>query len=248
MIIQLNERARVLTFDGENIGKLERVVINPRTRAVTHLVVEAGKGIGAGKGLGGGSQEIGGATHKVVPLEWVASGTRDEIRLGQAPYPIDQLPSYEEKHYVMIDERTFLEDEQVRNAPAPAMYWYPPLSGQMGPTYMDITGYVPNPAIPVTGDEEKGMTQRIDRNIPEDTVALQENAEVVAADGKTVGKVDRVFLDPESRRATHFLISRGFLFKTEKLVPEHWIQEVDEERVHLAVDSALLEKLPEYQE
>jgi uncharacterized protein YrrD len=87
----------------------------------------------------------------------------------------------------------------------------------------------------------------ITRNIPADTVPLKEGARVISSDEKHVGDVERVFIDAESHKATHFLISQGVLFKEQKLVPAHWIHSVEEDKVQLSVPSALLERLPAYQ-
>jgi hypothetical protein len=85
------------------------------------------------------------------------------------------------------------------------------------------------------------------RNIPADTIPLKEGAEVISSDEKHLGEVERLFVDSESHKATHFLISQGTLFKEEKLVPAHWIRSVEENKVQLSAPARLLERLPAYQ-
>jgi uncharacterized protein YrrD len=85
------------------------------------------------------------------------------------------------------------------------------------------------------------------RNIPADTVPLKEGANVISSDEKHVGDVERVFVDAESHKATHFLISEGALFKEQKLIPAHWIRAVEENKVRLSVPSGLLKRLPAYE-
>jgi hypothetical protein len=86
------------------------------------------------------------------------------------------------------------------------------------------------------------------RNIPEDTIPIREGTNVMSSDDKHVGDVERIFVDPDSNQATHFVISQGILFKDRKLVPAYWVTSVEEEQVHLSVNSRLLERLPSYQE
>ncbi|HEY3476754.1 MAG TPA: DUF2171 domain-containing protein, partial [Anaerolineales bacterium] len=85
------------------------------------------------------------------------------------------------------------------------------------------------------------------RNIPADTIPLSEGSNVMSSDGKHVGDVERLFIDPVSNKATHFLISQGLVFKEHKQVPAHWVKSVEEGKVHLAVSSELLERLPDYE-
>jgi hypothetical protein len=84
------------------------------------------------------------------------------------------------------------------------------------------------------------------RNIPEDTIPLKEGTDVMSSDGKHVGDVERLFVTTDSNKATHFVISQG-LFGDRKLVPAHWVKSVGEDKVHLAVNSELLESLPAYE-
>ena len=86
------------------------------------------------------------------------------------------------------------------------------------------------------------------RNIPDTTVALKEGSNVLSSDGDHVGDVERLFLEPDSNKVSHFLVSQGLLFKDRKLVPAHWVSAIEEDQVHLAVPSRLLERLPSYQE
>jgi hypothetical protein len=85
------------------------------------------------------------------------------------------------------------------------------------------------------------------RNIPEDTIHLKEGTDVMSADGEHVGDVERLIIEPDSNKTTHFVISQGLLFKDRKLVPVHWVRSVDEEKVQLSVTSQLLEQLPSYE-
>lgn len=69
----------------------------------------------------------------------------------------------------------------------------------------------------------------------------------MSSDGEHVGDVERLFVQPDSNQVTHFLISQGLLFKDHKLVPAHWVRSVEEDKVHLAVSSNFLERLPSHE-
>ena len=69
----------------------------------------------------------------------------------------------------------------------------------------------------------------------------------MSSDGEHVGDVERLFVEPESNKATHFIISQGVFFKDRKMVPAHWVRTVGEDKVHLSVTAELLEQLPSYE-
>lgn len=217
--MQFKKGADVVTADGEKVGDIDRVVIDPREQEVTHVVVREGFLF---------------SEDKVVPVELVASATEDRVTLQDAVEDLDALPSFEEHHYIPLtgDERarsSVPEEEDY----VPPLYWYPAYGAPM--TYP-------------TGHPTPTYATEVERNIPEDTVPLEEGAEVISVEGEHVGDVERVITDSRDKHVSHFLIAEGVLFKEKKLVPISWIDVVGENEVHLAVGSAFLENLPEYRE
>lgn len=95
----------MLSSDDETVGKLSRVVLDPRTRKVGYLIVERGTFF---------------TEDKVVPMDIVEGVTEDQVRLKVNKEGLDHLDTFDETHYVPLDPA----GEQVE-----ADYWYPPLSG-----------------------------------------------------------------------------------------------------------------------
>jgi uncharacterized protein YrrD len=235
--VELKEGTSVFTSGGEEVGKINRFVLDPATNEVTHIVVQKGWLF---------------AEDKVVPFEMVSSATEDRVVLNENIENFDELPPFEESHYIRTrdadlspDERSSSLEEVRRGSSvegdisragsprysyAPAYYWYPP-HGYVGYP-VGFYGWPPMETI---------------RNIPQDTIPLREGTDVMSSDGKHVGDVERLFVETDSNRATHFAISQGVFFKDHKLIPAHWIKSVGEDKVHLAVSSELLESLPAYE-
>jgi uncharacterized protein YrrD len=214
-----------MTKDGHKAGHLERVVIDPRSKEVTHLIVGRGFLL---------------AEDKVVPIDWVSSTDSETVRLARNQEAVDQLPDFEQLHYIQLSE----QDEQVQalEGTAEPLYWYPPLV----PTSGAYAGQFEYPmAVPYP---ERFGVPVLDQNIPEDAVPLKEGARVVSKLGDHVGSVERVFLEPEHDHVTHLLISKGVLLKERKLIPATWIDEILEDEVRLAVGSNLIEQVPDYKE
>ena len=221
-MIELKEGMSVFTPGGEEVGRVNRFVLDPATNEVTHIVIQKGWLL---------------PEDKVVPFDMVSSSSGDKVVLNEEIENFDQLVPFEETHFVRAtDERPNapIPSDDPAYQYAPAYYWYPTHSNIGYPGFG--LGYY---AWPPT--ETK-------RNIPEDAIPLKEGTNVMSSDGEHVGDVERLIIEPESNKTTHFLISQGLFFKDRKLVPAHWISSVEEDKVHLAVPSRLLERLPAYDE
>ena len=217
--MELKEGTSVFTAGNEEVGKINRVILDPVTNEVTHVVVQKGWLF---------------AEDKVVPIEMIDSATEDKVLLKEDAGEFDNLPAFEETYYIGLGEEDYLPGAPPYSRYAPAYYWYPP-SG-----YIGYPGYGPG----FYGGRPLVTT----RNIPADTIPLREGTDVISSDDEHVGDVERILVDPDSNQATHFVISQGILFKDRKLVPAHWVTSVEEDKVHLSVTSRLLERLPSYEE
>jgi uncharacterized protein YrrD len=244
--LELREGADVVTPGAEQVGTVNGFVLDPATNEVTHLVVKKGGLL---------SQD------KILPFELVETATQDKVVLSEDIENFDELPPFEETHYIRAREADisrggnprYLADEPGGDSPLeqgelsdptgvdvsrgesarfsynPAYYWYPP-HGYVGYP-VGFYGWPPMATV---------------RNIPEDTIPLREGTDVISSEGEHVGDVERLFVEPSSNKATHFVISQGVFFKDRKLVPAHWVRSVGEDKVHLSVRAELLEELPSY--
>lgn len=218
--MELKEGTNVFTTGGEEVGKINRVILDPVTNEVTHVVVQKGWLF---------------TEDKVVPIEMIGSATEDKVLLKEDAGEFDNLPAFEVTHYIGLGEEDYRPGGQLPYSRyATAYYWYPP-SG-----YLGYPGYGPG----FYGGRPLVTT----RNIPEDTIPIREGTNVMSSDDEHVGDVERIFVDPDSNQATHFVISQGIFFKDRKLIPVHWVTSVEEDNVHLSVKSRLLERLPSYEE
>ncbi len=215
--MQFKKDSRVFASDGKEVGSMERVVIDPQTREVTHNVVKKGLLL---------------PEDRVIPVDQVATATEARISLNLSSSGLKDLPLFEEAYYVPADDPTasaFSTDN------AASVLWYPPAGVGWG-GFMAVPAY--GPVMP--------RAVATERNIPEDTIALKEGARVISADDKHVGNVERIFTHPDNGRLTHLVISRGMLLKERKLIPVTWVNNIQEDEVHLLVHSELLNRLPDY--
>mgnify|MGYP001233741052 CR=1 FL=1 len=223
--MEFREGTEVFTADGKKVGEMERVVIDPRTKQVTHVVIEKGFLF---------------TESRVLPIEVIDHADADRVVLSaRVDEDLDAWPVFEETYTIPLDEPGAAETlgasgETVHTRPARPYYWYPPV----GLAYTG--GALGVPYYP-------GTTVEVERNVPEGSAALKEGAAIYTSDDEHVGDVERVFTDSETDTVTHLLISRGLLFKSYKLVPASWIADATDDEVFLSVEKRVLERLPDYE-
>lgn len=200
----------VFSSDNEKVGTLDRVVMDPKTKEVTHIIVREGFLF---------------KEDKVVAMDLIGSVTDERIALQGSKEHLDELPDYEETHYVPRDAA--VDDDMS------TLYWNPPV---------DIGGGYGRYAF----FPQSQFLRRTEKNIPDGMVALAEGAKVLSEDGEQVGNIETLVTDPKEDRVTHLVISSGLLLKERKIIPAHWLSSVNDDEVHLSVESRLLDRLPEY--
>lgn len=130
--MQFNIGAKVLTADGEQVGTVDRVVIEPDTQEVTHLVVQKG---------------ILFTEDKVIPMSLVSNATEEQVSLQKADDDLDEFPDFVESNFVPADRGP--DSVSVTNNRANTFYWYPPVGGYGGfaahaiPRYVVKTEHIP---------------------------------------------------------------------------------------------------------
>ncbi len=114
----------VYNASGDDVGTIDRVVIDPRTNEVTYLVVRKGVLF---------------TEDKVVPVSLVASAKDDGVVLNNNAGNLDELPAFEETYYVPVEEAEPAKRAEATTG-SPSLYMYPPLGGPL--TYTPA-GYNP---------------------------------------------------------------------------------------------------------
>ena len=105
--MQFNQNGSVFTADGKEAGRIARVVIDPQTNEVTHLVIRKGFLF---------------TSDKVVPVEQVTVGPEGQVALQLESQGLADLPDFAETQYVTA------ENEKGSDSPY-AVFSYPPYPG-----------------------------------------------------------------------------------------------------------------------
>lgn len=213
----------IVSKDNKTVGHLDRVVLDPETLEVTHLIVHKGLLL----------------THdRVVPISRVAEADdkAEKIKLVVTAEQVETLPELDETIYVPIEEaeRDRVHDVHPSVAEMPSFYWYP---AQFG---IGVGGLGTGPVPLVPPD----YVRETKRNIPDDTVALKAGAKVMDSQGQHVGDVEELLMDEQSDKVTSFVLSQGIFFKERKRVPVLWVDVVTEDEVHLNTRADRIRTLP----
>ncbi len=216
--MRIDKGEKVFTAEGDIVGEVERVVLDPKTKEVTHIVV----------GEGGLFEE-----ERVVPINIVESSRDERMMLRETPVDFDAFPVFEEIRYTPLNEK----DRMIMIGPLQKIrenyshFQYPPLTGMS----MSDQGAFRNAQIKETVE-----------NIPTGTLALREGAIVRDVDGKRFGRVERILTEAEDDQITYFVVSRGVVFKKKVLVPYEWVMSITEDEIRLAMGPTILNSLPTF--
>jgi sporulation protein YlmC with PRC-barrel domain len=112
--MQIKPGISVFTTDDQEAGRVERVVIDPRTQEMTHLVV--------------GSSILFNDS-RLIPMQMVDTADENKIQLLTDKDSLENLQYFEESHFIPPVQREDLDQDP--GSFAPTIYWYPPV-GMMG--------------------------------------------------------------------------------------------------------------------
>lgn len=191
--------------NGEEIGRIECIVLDRDSYEATHLVVKQGRTLAA--------------RHILMPVEWVAGSTeRDRIRIDQPDDEIAQLPNFELQHYVRLDMLDEEHEEHPRSKVKPAdwiNYFVPLLANAFGDP-LHTAGVV------VT-----------DQLLTSSESAIRRGLNVESCDGHRLGEVQEVLLAEPDWALSGLIITRGFVLKHPMRVPADWVAKIERERIVL---------------
>jgi uncharacterized protein YrrD len=220
--IQFQKNATVLVANGQKVGTLHRIVVNPKNNVLTNIVVRTGTLL---------SQE-----EKVVPIDLVAEAGPNQIILHNRPGILQSLPPFEEER--IIEENVSLDGYSSPEDMPLVMF---------GRANVGLSN-IATPVIINSDEYNDQFVTQIEQNIPVGTVAVKEGAKVITAEGKHAGNVESVLADPSMDRITHLLVSNGLLTREKKLLPIHWVTVLGEDEIRLGVKKSSVDELMDVSE
>ena len=214
--MHFKENAEVVTSKLNKIGNLDRVVVDPETDAVTHLIVKKGFFF---------------TEDRVIDAKYVDITTQDKVVLKRDTPRLDDCPHFEESEFVPVGSLEDFNDK--RSLEARKFLWYQAsvrMPGDQRRSY------------PSDADKPLFYLKKR-RNLPDEKIPLKEGATVTDISGTDLGKIHDILAESDSFRVTHILVSTGLVRKKIKLIPVNWIKELFEESVRLYLTRETFENL-----
>jgi sporulation protein YlmC with PRC-barrel domain len=112
----------------------------------------------------------------------------------------------------------------------------------MGMTGSSVFGPYTSPDAAYIAEAMAAATMQ-EEQIPQDELAIHRGARVEAADG-SVGEVDELLIDPQTKRVSHLVLRKGhFWGKRDVTIPLDQIDHVKDDVVYLKLDKAAVGQL-----
>lgn len=222
--MQIEIDAKVVSKDGEQIGKVDRIVIDPESLEVLEIVTH--------KGLF--SEE-----DRIIARSYIDSGDDKTVRLNIDASKVHELPMFASADY-LTPEGSW---DQVMYPKEGEEYGYTTTASEawMGGTtvvagggsgqYTQVQGYS------IGASQLADMSMQEVTNLPEDAVVLEHRADVLSADGKKLGVVDDVAYDQDGKM-TGLHVRSGVLRHHEAFAPANLVKSLTNHAVTLTLDAA----------
>jgi uncharacterized protein YrrD len=231
--MRINLGAKVITKDGQEVGKIDRFIVDPKSDRVREFVVRKGFFV---------EHDI------LVPMDWgdASFGDHDDsvVHLTQTAYAVKQLPEFVEANYAAAPDGLYpglLGDPYYAYEGGgwlwPASHYEPAAqSGAVQPT--DATaadGDSSNIVLPGMLDDALAETRPVD-------VIISPGTDVKTRAGDKIGTVDDLVIDPKRGKVTEIIIKKGIINHKEIRIPTQFIEKIADDGVHVVLDKERLER------
>ena len=219
-IDNLRHGADVYTTDGQKVGTLHAIVLDPSDNQVTHIAVNTGPHF----------PEPGFGDPKIVSVDMDAldDATDERVDLSLNAATFRALPLYEQTYFYDVPD-----DEEEGPHPAGGRLWS--WTHAIAATLASLGGGIVIPA-------EQFRKASFERHILND-------APVWRIEPNThIGDVDRVLVDEATDEIEALVIRRGALLNKDVILPMQHVREIRDGLIHAQLSDEDLQALEEYRE
>lgn len=221
--MRINLGTKVVTSDGNEIGKIDRLVVDPRTDEMREFVVHKGFFL---------QHDI------IIPIgavrDQIGNDDEDAIHLMLSSEDVARMPEFVEAAYVAPPDEFYPGAFGTVTADG-GLLW--PASVYEPAT---TTGYATTNTSTTTNVAPGAMTDTLAEARP-NSVFLTTGTDVVGRDGK-IGTVDELVVDLKRGKVTELIVRKGLFNGKEIRIPTQFIEEIDDAVVHVALSKDRLER------
>lgn len=236
--MRINLGTKVVTTDGKDIGKIDRLVVDPRSERMQEFVVRKGFFT---------EHDI------IIPIgqveDRVGNDDDDALHLRMTADEVKKLPEFVEHSYMAAPDGMYpgLVGNSIGMGGMagggllwPAPIYEPAAEGSLGRAGLPAEA----PLAGGAGSNEvtPGMMEhRLQESRP-GNVFLSTGTDVKTRDGDKVGTVDQLVVDPARGKVTEVIVKKGMFGGREIRIPTQFIDEIDDDTVYVALDKDRLER------
>lgn len=234
--MRINLGAKVVTSDGTDVGKIDRLVVDPRSDRMQEFVVRKGFFV---------EHDV------IIPIGEVEDrvGNDDDstVHLRMTADQVKQLPEFVETSYMAAPDGMYpgLFGDSIGTAGAtgggflwPAPIYEPAAQGSLGRAGLPADA----PLSDGSGSNAVApgmMGDRLRESRP-GNVFLTTGTDVKTRGGDKVGTVDELVVDPERGKVTEMIVKKGLFGGKEIRIPTQFIDEIDDDAVYVTLDKERL--------
>lgn len=209
--MQIELGAAVRASDGQEIGTVDRLIVDPESGGVKAAVLRRGALL----------------TRDVeVPLDALQVDADGAVTVLYSAAEVEALPEFEPDRYVSPP----LEYVSPVGYPATGLAW---------PSSYGLPASATGEGEAIDGETMRAIDEEMERQNLENAV-VGVGSQVLGRDGEKVGDVHEIAFDEETGRITRLVVRRGLIFADEREVPVSLIASVDDDFVYLSVDGGEL--------
>jgi uncharacterized protein YrrD len=200
--------ATVRTLDGDKVGTIDKLILDPQTHDVKAAAVRKGFLL---------TEDV------EVPLDRLEAGADGEVRLTMTSQQVHDLPHFSEAAYTT--------PPSTYNAPPGPGY---PVDSLLWPT--GAAAY-PMP-FPPAWAPPSGLPPEVEemrRQLDLENAVIDEGSDVYSSDGHKIGEVHSVTFDTASGHPSTIMVRKGFLFTEDFELPASLISSLDDGAIYLRV-------------
>lgn len=214
--------ARVLTSDDEDVGKIEKLVVDPETGEVSLAVLRTGTLL---------------TKDRELRVEELQAGEGSDLRVRYTAEQVDRLPEFVESAYTQPTAGY----SSPLGYPADGLVW----PSGYAPAGVPTAGYEearPAHSLDVPDRATAAEVDDLQLNRDLTNAVIGEGDAVLSRDGEKVGEVHSVTYDTQSRQPTHLVVRKGFLFTTDVELPGSAVDGVEDGTVSLKLTKDEVER------
>ncbi len=233
--MRINLGTKVMSADGKDVGKIDRLVVDPRSERMQEFVVRKGFFV---------EHDI------IIPIGDVVDGVGNdddaEIHLRLTADQVKQLPEFVEASYMAAPDGMYPGYFGAASGGlAGSLLWPAPIYEPANTSTRGSLGTSSDAPLAdgdMTEEVMPGMMQdRLQESRP-GNVFLSTGTDVKTHNGDKVGTVDELVVDPTRGKVTELIVKKGLFGGKEIRIPTQFIDEIDDDAVYVSLDKERLER------